>query len=332
MGEDSTILPVVCGVPQGSILGPLLFLIFINDLPLNLNMGNLDMFADDQTLCVSGINIDEVCSKLQEDVSPISSWVSNNAMSINTTKTKCMFVASRPKVNQVTDQSATIDIRINDIHISNVSTHNLLGIDIDSALTWDAHIEKLCKKLSMRIGVLRKLRPLTPLNILKLVYNAIFLSVIDYCCTVWGNTSKSNLQRIYKLQKRAGRVILGVDITFPSRCLLTTLHWLPIDFRINYFIAVQTFKILHGLAPDYLNQFSYVSEMYPFNTRSASNANLYVPTFKSAAGQRSFTYRAAINWNNIPFSIRNTESLSLFKTHLRNYLHTKFMNEGSSLD
>ena len=165
-----------------------------------------------------------------------------------------------------------------------------------------------------------------------LVYNAIFLSVIDYCCTVWGNTSKSNLQRIYKLQKRAGRVILGVDVTFPSRSLLKTLHWLPIDLRIDYFMAVQTFKILHGLAPDYLNQFAYVSEMYHFNTRSANNADLYVPSFKTAAGQRSFAYRAANNWNNIPSSIRNSVSLSQFKAHLRSFLHTKFMNEGSSLD
>ena len=332
LGEKSNTLPIVCGVPQGSILGPLLFLIFINDLPLCLDICNLDMFADDQTLCVSGESINEVEMTIQNDVLPISTWVSNNAMSINTTKTKSMVVASNPKINNFKDSNATLNVCINNCDISNVFSHNLLGMEIDSTLSWNNHVNNLCKKLSMRIGVLQKLRPLTPHSVLILVYNATFLSVFDYCCTVWGNTTKNNLQRIYKLQKRAARVILGVDLTVATRTLFSRLHWLPIDLRIDYFIAVMTFKILHGLAPDYLNQFRYISDVSDVNTRGSSNRNLYAPNFKTAAGQRSFIYRATTIWNDLPITIRNVETLPQFKSQLRNFLFDKFINEGSSLD
>ena len=165
-----------------------------------------------------------------------------------------------------------------------------------------------------------------------MTHHATFLSVFDYCCTVWGNTTKSNLQRIYKLQKRAARVILGVDLTVSTRTLFSRLHWLPIDFRIEFFIAVMTFKILNGLAPDYLNQFRYISDVSNINTRGSRNGNLYTPIFKTTTGQRSFIYRATTIWNNIPISIRNVERLSLFKSQLRNFLFLKFKNEGSSLD
>ena len=159
------------------------------------------MFADDQTLCVSGNDIDEVDRRINENIMPISSWVSDNVMAVNITKTKSMVVASGPKIRNLTHAGADIHVKINDINICNVSSHNLLGIEIDSTLSWDVHIHNLCKKLSSRIAILRKFRPFTTTSTLLLVYNAIFLSVIDYCCTVWGNTSKSNLQRIYKLQK-----------------------------------------------------------------------------------------------------------------------------------
>ena len=284
-------------------------------------------------MCFWGFTVEIVNCSLNEDLVPVSNWVLNNAMSINTSKTKCMVVASRPKIKLFSDSSVPFFIQINDTPIVNVSTHTLLGVQIDNTLSWDDHINKLCKNLSKRIGILRKLRPFTHRNVLLLIYNALFLSVIDYCCTVWGNTSKTNLQKLYKLQKRAGRVILGVDSTFSSRTVLISLNWLPIDFRITYFTAVMTYKALNNLAPSYLcNLFRPLIDMHDLNTRSTSDGNLYIPTFRTVMGQRSFAYRAAKIWNVIPPFIRKCETVLSFKAALRNYLYTRFMNEGSDLD
>ena len=173
----------------------------------------------------------------------------------------------------------------------------------------------------------------TQRNVLLLVYKALFLSLIDYCCIVWANTSKTNLRRLYKLQKRAGRVILGVDTTFSSRSIFICLHWLPIDFRIVYFTALMTYKALNNLTPSYIRDiFNPLSEVSSVNTRGVSDGNLYLPMFRTAMGQRSFSYRATKIWNSIPPSIRNNESVSLFKSALHEYLFTKFCNEGSDLD
>ena len=138
---------------------------------------------------------------------------------------------------------------------------------------------------------------------------------------------------MYKLQKRAGRVILGMDTTFSSRTLLISLHWLPLDFRIVYFTAIMSFKALNDLAPSYIRDlFQPLSEMNRLNTRSVSAGDLYPPSFRTSMGQRSFAFRATKIWNSIPVSIRHCESLLSFKSALYSYLFMKFCNEGSDLD
>ena len=118
-----------------------------------------------------------------------------------------------------------------------------------------------------------------------------------------------------------------------SRTVFLTLGWLPIDLRIVYFTALLTFKALNGLAPVYLTEcFHHIADITNFNTRNASQGNLYLPSFKTVTGQRSFSFRAVTIWNTIPPSIRNSQSVHSFKVNLRGYLLTKFRNDGSTLD
>ena len=157
-------------------------------------------------------------------------------------------------------------------------------------------------------------------NAFQWVYGLI-QSLTDYCCIVWGKTTKTNLIRIYKLQKRVLRLILDVDIDFPATEMFYRLQILPIDLRINYFIALLTFTILSGVSPSYLsNIFTFVGEVHNYHTRSVITEQLYVPKFNSNQGQRTFKYRAAKLWNSLPNCLNSSTNENNFKNQLKSYM------------
>ena len=150
---------------------------------------------------------------------------------------------------------------------------SLLGY-LDNCLSWDVHIDELCTKLACRIGMFRRIRHHLNLRLRVLLYHGLVQSIMDYCCVVWGNTSKANLIKIYKLQKRMLRLILDVDNEFPSVNVFVQLKILPLDFRIQYFMALLTYQALSGIAPPYYVTCSNLIRMFT-HTVLVQFAHLY---------------------------------------------------------
>ena len=169
---------VTCGIPQGSILGPLLFLIYINDLPTSLEHSSSRMFADDTTLTVSGKSLHDVEVAINHDLSNVNQWLCANKLSLNLVKTEYILIGSRHNINNIL---ATPKVFVGDIPIKRVRETKALGVYIDEFLSWEKHIDKIAKKVSSGIGAIRKLKPCVDRNTLSCAYNALVLPHLDYC-------------------------------------------------------------------------------------------------------------------------------------------------------
>ena len=200
-GCHSTKRSVTLGVPQGSILGPILFLVFINDLPEALQHCVADIYADDTTISHSAhyqAAPNAVSEGLQEDIVEVLNWSSSNKLLLNESKTKSMLVTGKRLVKKM--EHSTLQLHLKSSELNQVHSHKLLGVTIDSQLSFDQHVDGLCKKLAQRVAVLRKIRRSLPLDQRKLYYNAMIKQTMLYASTVWTSCSVENIQKVFRLQ------------------------------------------------------------------------------------------------------------------------------------
>ena len=213
------------GVPQGSILGPLFFIVFINDLPL-CTSAQLDLYADDTIVTASADvkNLATLNSSLNKSVSEIQLWASANKLPLNEDKTKVLTITGKRCVANI--NGSDTDVIVNGKQLSNVDCATLVGVEIDSKLSFNEHIEKVCTKLVSRIAILRKIRACLPLKQRLQFYNRIIRPIMSYGNVVWANYDKESVYRVLKLQRRAARVISYANCMTPSVALINKVGWI----------------------------------------------------------------------------------------------------------
>ena len=316
LSDSKTILS---GVPQGSILGPLLFVIYINDIPLFLSNTEEVIYADDVTLTTICDDVKRIESNLLIDTKNALEWCKANDMVLSLPKCCSMIVASRQRLQNV---DSTIELKIDDTVIPWVTTTKILGVHFDNALSWDVHIKHVYNKIVENLYLLQQIKSFLPIDSRKLFYNSYILPHLDYCCIIWGKCSHTLLYNLEKLQKRASRIILDknyYDYNIRSADLFAELKWLPLKARINFNIAIQVYKCINGLSNQGLeNLFTYSKNIHTHNTRSASKMNLH----SNQHYYKSFSSIGITVWNNIPVEIRSVNSLSEFKECLSSYYCT----------
>ena len=310
--KSSSIGSLTHGVPQGSILGPILFCIYINDLPLSFTNDNVrcDLFADDSTIHAKGKSVEAIEDLLQGSLNKVDKWCNANQMVLNSNKTKSMVITTRQK-HQLKDLSMLLTI--NSSRIKQVREHRVLGVILDQEMKWEAHISSLCKKLSRNLYLLSKLSSYAHRDALLMFYNAHIMSHINYASSIWDGAGELHLKKINSLYRRAAKII-GRGLQLSTEDKQKHLKMLPLKKQLFFNKAITMYKVWHDSVPSYLSSiFRKASERY-------HSTNFILPFTRLDLFKRSLAFSGASTWNALPVQIRNNQSLNSFKTNLVNSL------------
>ena len=309
--ELSSSLPLDFGVPQGSLLGPLLFVIYINDLPKCLMHSEISMYADDTVIYYTGSHVNVIRENLQEDLKRVEQWLTSNRLILNHSKTKGLLFGTR----QLLQTSSDFVLQIQGKDIERVTKFNYLGVMLDEQLHWKEHVDSICKKVNKRLGILARIRSCLTLNAAKCVYNTLIEPILCYTDTVWGELSATSSKNLQRLQNRAARIVLRRD---SSKDTLNVLGWVELETKRKRHKCTLVYKCLNNLVPKYLSgYFTRNFNVHNYNTRRRTD--LHLPKPKLSLAKRTFRYSGSAFFNLLPRNIQNAKSLSSFRVLINTY-------------
>ena len=297
-GVNSELQSNTFGVPQGSLLGPLFFLLYVNDLP-NAVLGTPTLFADDTCLMLKHSNLSTVQSNLNYQASCLIDWCKSNNLTIN--PQKCHVLLIPPKLNKT---STNFVVKLDDTIIKAENCVKYLGILIDSNLNFRFHLEKIENKLSKSLGILYKLKPILPQNTLLKLYYSMVHSHLLHGLVVWGSTFTSYLQKLNSIQNKAVKLIGGGNYLDRATPYYSKLNILKLPDLNNLETAKFVYRFMHNTLPQSFSDIFVKASEISGRTRSSGNRHsLYIPRYNTNRLQRSIKYQGVKIWNSISLKI-----------------------------
>ncbi len=317
-GTKSASKSIRTGVPQGSILGPLLFLVYINDLPTISPVFNMLMYADDTTLhCNITHNISE--QVINDELIKVQEWLSSNKLALNISKTKYMvFHTSQKKVEYP-------KLKLNNITIQRVSQFNILGLIINSSLKWNSHIDHISKKISRVIGIMYRLKHIYPPAILLTLYNTLIVPHYSYCLLTWGCKITAN-HSLHLLQKRALRIITDNDYIAHSEIICKALYLVQVPDMYRLTLWKFYFNLMNNKLPSYFEcmkpQLPIICDLY-----ECRRPNFHLPTIRLELSEQLVNYQLTKLLNNERGSL-----VIISKVHTHSFKSYKYFIKKNVID
>jgi hypothetical protein len=310
------------GVPQGSVLGPLLFTLYVAPVANVIASFNIShsQYADDTQLYIA-LSDEKALSSLSNCCTTVYNWFLLNGLSLNPDKTEAIVIGTGARHRSEGPLDFVI---VGDAKIRPTDSVKSLGVIIDNTLTFTAHVNSMCKAAYFHIQALRHIRKRVPEDVALSIASSMIGARLDYCNSILHGTSLSNIQKLQRVQNSLARIVTGTRRSEHITPVLARLHWLPLAMRVEYKVALLTFKVITTQQP------SYLYDLVKFRTsvrdlRSSSRINcLQTDSSKTVFASRAFRHSAPIIWNNLPSELTDDlSSLNSFKSRLKTHLFRK---------
>ena len=313
-GVSSSVANVNCGVPQGSILGPLLYLCFVNDIVNSCGDLRYTLYADDTTLSRSfqRSKLRSVTDSINTDLSSVKLWINSNRLCLNSDKTKYMIFSCTGRVE--------LDgVLIGDDAIAGTDSYKFLGLNIDNNIRFKNHISTISSRISKSIGVLNKLKEFLPHSVLLSLYFTLIHPYFLYAIEAYFSTASCHTNSLGVLQRRAIRTIFNLDAHAVIEPSLLQSSILRLDDLFLYRTCLLVHRAVLNLnVPDFLSVITRQADLHDYSTRNRSN--IVLPYFTKTKSQYSIQYNGINMYNGLPENIKQSPTVSEFKRHLLNHL------------
>ena len=312
-GEHSSWGYVKAGVPQGSVLGPLLFLAYINDITENIQT-NIRLFADDTALFVTVDDPIDSNNMLNIDLKSIQEWSDTWLVKFSAPKTKGMTMSLNPNAPPYQP------LVMNDTILLDVQEHKHLGVTLTKNLAWSSHTANICNAASKRLDIMTGLKNTLDRKTLEIMYKSFVRPLLEYADVLWDGCFQKDADKLELLQHRAGRIVSGAIRGTPTVNMYRELGWEPLHLRRERHKLILYYKIVHGLTPSFLTDLlpPSVGTRTQYNLRN--NPDLTGFASRTETFKRSFFPSTTHLWNSLPQDVRNAESIYAFKRHLNHNL------------